>query len=131
MIKVHQADLFMTPNTDLINKLIQVIHRSKVSLTDEKITQVQIADLLTEHEIPYVREYRLSDEDIVDFLVDDSLAVEIKIKGQKRAIYRQLQRYAAHERIKGLVLLTGVSMGLPEEINGKPSYIGSLSRGWL
>ena len=131
MIKVHPTDLFMSPNTDLINKLIQVIHRSKVSLTDEKITQVQISDILTANDIPHVREYRLSDDDIVDFLVDDSLAVEIKIKGQKRAIYRQLQRYASHEQIKGLVLLTGVSMGLPEEINGKPSYIGSLSRGWL
>lgn len=130
-IKLHQTDLQMSLNTDLIDKIIQVIHRNKVSLTDEKMTQVQIATILTENNIPYIREYRLSGEDIVDFMVDDHLAVEIKIKGQKRAIYRQLQRYAAHDKIKGIVLLTGVSMGLPEQIDGKPAYMGSLSRGWL
>lgn len=121
----------MSINTDLINKLIHVIHRSKVSLTDEKITQVQVAEILRENEIPYIREHRLSGDDIVDFLIDDNLAVEIKLKGQKRAIFRQLKRYATHDQVKGIILLTGVSMGLPEEIEGKPTFIGSLSRGWL
>lgn len=121
----------MSINTDLVNKLIHAIHRSKVSLTDEKMTQVQVAEILRENEIPYVREHRLSGEDIVDFLIDDTLAVEIKLKGQKRAIFRQLKRYATHDQVKGIILLTGISMGLPEEIEGKPTYIGSLSRGWL
>ncbi|MEG1347345.1 MAG: hypothetical protein RSD49_04770 [Hafnia sp.] len=121
----------MNIDTDLIDRLIHIIHRSKVSLTDEKMTQVQIAEIFRENEIPYVRELRLSGDDIVDFLVDDNLVVEIKLKGQKRAIYRQLKRYATHDQVHGIILLTGISMGLPEEIEGKPTYIGSLSRGWL
>lgn len=121
----------MHTDTYLIDMVIKLVHGNKFSLTDEKETQVQLSKIFDDNKIPYAREYSLSKEDIVDFLVNDSIAIEVKIKGQKRAIYRQLVRYATHEKVKNVILLTGVSMGLPSEIEGKPTYFGSLSRGWL
>jgi hypothetical protein len=121
----------MSDDHQLIGKLIQLIHTSRIELSDEKVTQSRIAQIFEEAGIPFVKEYAFDKKDIVDFLVDGRIAVEIKIKGQKKAIYRQLERYAQHEVVTSIVLLTSVSMGLPETINNKNAYAGSLSRGWL
>jgi hypothetical protein len=42
-----------------------------------------------------------------------------------------LCRYAEHPEVKALILASNVSMGLPEEINGKPVFAASLSAGWI
>ena len=73
---------------------------------------------------------RLSDADIVDFMVG-SIAVEVKIKGAKAEIYRQLERYAAHDNVTAILLVSSRSMHLPALINGKPTLVASLSRGWM
>jgi len=78
--------------------------------------------------IPYEREVRLSDADRVDFVVDGHIAVELKIKESRRRILRQLERYAAHDVITGLILLSGVSMGIPARLNGKPVHFIHLGR---
>jgi hypothetical protein len=108
-----------------------VIRRGRFDLMDEKRTQEQIGDVLTAAAIPYQRECHLSSADIVDFLVAETLAVEVKIKGTKRAIYRQLERYAGHDCVHAILLLTANSMPLPLTIAGKPAAVASLSIGWL
>jgi len=60
-----------------------------------------------------------------------AVGVEVKIGGAKRAIYRQLCRYAEDEAICSLVLVTAAAMGLPPTINGKPVTVFSLGRAWL
>lgn len=77
------------------------------------------------------REYHLDNENIIDFLLFDSIGVEVKIKGQKRAIYKQCERYCKFEKLKQLILVTNVSIGFPKEINGKDCYILNLSKAWL
>jgi hypothetical protein len=49
----------------------------------------------------------------------------------KRAIYRQLERYAAQPQIAALILVTGTAMGLPAAIGGKPVFIVSTGRASL
>ncbi|HYD58943.1 MAG TPA: hypothetical protein VEC35_01215 [Noviherbaspirillum sp.] len=114
-----------------VRAVTNLIEVSKLSLTDEKQTQVQIATVLDAGGVEFEREARLSDKDIVDFLVDGGVAVEVKIKGQRKAIYRQLERYSAHESVKAIVLVTSVCMHLPADIGGKPASVASLSKGWL
>lgn len=114
-----------------VRAVTNLIEVSKLSLTDEKQTQVHIAKVLDAGGVAFEREVRLSDRDIVDFMVDGSVAVEVKIKGQRKAIYRQLERYAAHNQVKAVVLVTSVAMTLPPEIGGKPATVASLSKGWL
>lgn len=76
------------------------------------------------------REVALGDGDIIDMMVG-GVGIEVKIKGQKRAIYRQCKRYCMHERVRELVLATSVATGFPQYINGKPIYVANLARAWL
>jgi hypothetical protein len=108
-----------------------VIERNRFSLTDEKKTQAEMSDAFTAAGIEHVRECHLSDGDIVDFMLKEGVAIEVKLKGQRMAIYRQLERYAASDRVTAIVLATAISMQLPPTIGGKPASVVSLSRGWL
>jgi len=112
-------------------ELVPFFHARRFPLSDEKLLQVQIDDELTRLGVSFKREVRLSGKDVVDFLIEDKIALEIKIKGGKRAIFRQCERYCSHERVTALVLATAVPMGFPPEILGKPCYVASLGRGWL
>lgn len=114
-----------------MNKIIRLLQSNRFSLTDEKQTQRQIASVLDAAGVKYEREVTLAPGDIVDFLLDEGLAIEVKIKGQRKAIYRQLERYAKSERVSCLLLATAVAMGLPETIETKPARVASLGMGWL
>lgn len=111
-------------------RIAEIVERNRLPLSNEKATQAALADLLTAAGIEYERECRLSGKDIPDFMIG-GLAVELKIKGGKMDIYRQLKRYAEHDRVTRLLLVTGVAMGLPDDILNKPATMASLSRGWL
>lgn len=116
--------------TDLAT-LTRLLQSNRFPLTDEKRTQSEIEATLLAAGIAFEREVRLSSKDIVDFMVEGGIAVEIKIKGQARSIYRQLMRYAEHPAVEQILLATSVSMHLPSTIEGKPAKVASLSQGWL
>lgn len=121
----------------------RAIAAGRIPLSTEKETQAAIDLLLLNAfgEDNVRREARLSPRDVPDFLVGErvnrpgdwpGVAVEVKIKGgQKAAIWRQLERYAAHPQVTELVLATANAMGLPETCGGKPIYYLSLGRAWL
>ena len=113
---------------ETIKKIKESIEGRIYDLSDEKATQAQIEQLLSEFEVS--REHRLSQHHVVDFMID-GVAVEIKVKGQATAILRQCEKYCSFDEVKALVLVTGRSMGFPEELNGKPCYYISLSKGML
>lgn len=115
---------------DVAASVVHLIERSRLSLSDEKVTQRDIEELLQPW-VPFERECRLSDSDIVDFLVDGKVAIEVKIKGQPAAFVRQLARYAAHDKVRELVLVTARAIQLPPTINGKRVLTASLGKGWL
>lgn len=115
---------------DLASRLQQ----QRFSTTQEKLTQMEVERFLTSEGIRFEREKHLSDRDIPDFLIQTpfgNVVLEVKTRYPRKAIYRQLERYAGHQEVKGLILLTGTSMGLPPMINGKPSIVASLGAGWL
>lgn len=114
-----------------MHDIVTLLQRARLPLAEEKITQASIADVLSAKAITFEREFRLSDEDIPDFLLTDGICVEVKLRGQRRSIYRQLERYAAHDKVKGIILATSICMRLPENIHGKLALTTSLSRGWL
>ena len=121
----------MSESDTLVRQVVQLVQRRRLSLANEKQTQSDIADVFTVAGIPFEREVRLCEADIVDFMVADTIAIEVKIKGQRKAIFRQLERYAGHDRVTHILLFTSVAMMLPGEIGGKPAHVASLSRGWL
>jgi hypothetical protein len=115
----------MTPQ-----EIIRFIESRRWPISDEKALQAMMAKQFAAAGVAVRREMRLSDQDIVDFMVDH-VAIEVKIKGQRREHYRQCERYCMHDQVHALVLATAKMMGLPPTINGKPVFTASLSRGWL
>lgn len=113
---------------EIVQKIKERVEGRIYDLSDEKATQQQIEEALSDMNIS--REYRLSATHVVDFLVE-GLAVEVKVKGQATAILRQCESYCEYDDVKGLLLITSRSMGFPEEINDKPCYYISLSKGML
>lgn len=114
---------------DQIANIISVLSY-RFPLEKEKETQEAIEKRLVENRIDYKREYHLDSDNIPDFFID-GVAVEIKVKGNARNIYRQCERYCQFDEVKALILVTNRSMGFPPEINGKPCYVINLGRAWL
>jgi hypothetical protein len=122
--------------------IVDIFSRYRLPLSDEKALQAQIAAMLELEKIPFVREVRLDAEgkDIVDFIAGEgaclqplqpACAIEVKIGGSRRAIFRQIERYCAHPQVSEIVLATNVPMSLPIEIGGKRTAIAHLGRSWL
>ena len=111
-------------------EIINAISVCRLSVQDEKETQEQLERIFIVNQIRYEREYRLDKKNIPDFFID-GIAIELKIKGTAKKIYRQCERYCGFEQVKELILITNRSMGFPADINGKPCYIINIGRAWL
>ncbi len=122
--------------------IVDIFARYRLPLSDEKALQAAIGEVLGMEHVPFVREVRLDGEgkDIVDFMagpgallqpLEPACAIEVKIGGSRRAIYRQIERYCAHAQVAEIVLATNVPMSLPFEVLGKRTAVAHLSRGWL
>lgn len=115
----------------MIETVLRTLRTARLDLSDEKRTQNDLAQALTAQGIAFEREVRLSAGDIPDFIVGD-VAIEVKLKGaRKMHVFRQLVRYAKHDRVRSLILATNLTMGLPEQLEGKPVFFVALGRAWL
>lgn len=111
-------------------EIIRILSGTRFPLSNEKLLQAAIEEEFDAHGVEHLREHRLSDADIIDFTVG-RIGLEVKIKGTKREIFRQVERYAVHDIIDEIILATNVPMGMPAEINGKAVHVFNLSRAWL
>ena len=123
--------------SSLVPVISGILRSTRLPLTDEKDTQAAASLAFSAMGLAHVREYALGSGDIVDFFFplagseDAGVALEFKLRAQKRAVHRQCERYAAHDRVAALVLATATSMGFPESLHGKPCYVVNLGRAWL
>ncbi|MCZ1269053.1 MULTISPECIES: hypothetical protein [Paenibacillus] len=111
-------------------ELADLLRVQRFRTVQEKQTQLDVENFLISINAIFEREKRLSASDIPDFLIN-GVVLEVKTKYSRMAIYKQLERYSKHEEVKALILLTGTSIQLPAEINGKPALVVSLGEGWL
>ena len=105
-------------------------------------TELELQDAMWEvlkrrfpDEFPVVqREGQLSPQDRPDFIVDvgdTCVAVEVKVKGSRNSVLRQLARYAAHDEVDAVVLASGkrtLAAAMPLMIHDKPlvaTYLGA------
>lgn len=114
-------------------EIISLLKSRRFLLHDEKALQREIHEYLYTKIAPaeFSKEYCLDKGSIVDFLISPGIAIEVKIKGSKREIYRQCARYCQFDQVRELILVTNVSMGFPPEINGKPCFLLKLGTAWL
>lgn len=113
------------------SQLADLIRRHRIDLTDEKRAQADMEKVFAAAGYQVAREHRLSGADIVDFMVNGSIAVEVKVGGSRMAIYRQLERYAAHDSVTDLLLVSNVPITLPKTINGKAAAVAQLGAAWI
>lgn len=87
----------------------------------ERALQDGIEVVLAGAGIPFRREHALSPRDRPDFFVDGAVCVEVKIGGSASEVFRQLERYAEHEEVEVILLVTTRRQHVvPAEIDGKP-----------
>lgn len=115
----------------IAEEVVARVRRTPIPRNNEKDAQEKLSQLLDEMGIRHHREVQLSKGDVVDFMLEGGIAIEMKLKASKRAIHRQLERYCEHPSVKGLILVSGTAMGLPSEIKGKPCWFASLGTGWF
>jgi len=113
-----------------IDRIAAEIGRIRLPVGGEKKMQAALSAALDQIGIAHQREVKLGDGDIVDFMIGD-IALELKIKGQPVEILRQCERYASHEGVEGLVLMTAKAMSMPSELLGKPVRTVFASAAWL
>lgn len=117
--------------SDMIPALVNLLRFTRIDLSNEKRAQGDVERVLLHASIPFEREVRLTESDIVDFMVED-IGIELKLRGaRKKDVYRQLCRYARHPRIGSLLLASNLSMGLPAQVEGKDAYFVKLGEAWL
>ena len=115
--------------SDEARRLVGLIGRARMPMSDEKALQGAIEQLFKEHGIAFTRESKVTGG-IIDFLVGD-VGIEVKIEGPAREVLRQLTRYADDARIKQFVVVAAFPCALPMSIVGKPCVIVDLGRAWL
>ena len=87
-------------------------------------------DALDAAALPWEHEVRLAPRCRID-LMCGGVGIEIKRGAVDKArILEQLRRYAACERVEGLILVTEKTVPVPHAINGKPVRLICLNRLW-
>ena len=114
-------------------RIINILKTQRFVFKDEKDLQFQISTTLTNLEINHGREFEFIPGcgDIIDFMIPDYIGMEIKIKGGKTDIYKQIRRYCKHSTILHLILVTTRNMQLPKDIEGCKCYVVNLNQAWL
>jgi hypothetical protein len=104
----------------------------RIDLSTEAAAHRDIAFALLRSGTDFQHEHVLSPRDRVDFFVD-GIAIEVKTQGARRNVLRQLERYAEHDQVTGLILVTakGWVQGGFTAIGGKPFAVVSLAGAWL
>ncbi len=126
------SDSKPTTTTDIAIALVRLIQRQRFDLSTEKNMQYQMTQVLVANNIEFEREKSLSKRDIPDFLVAGGIVIECKLRGARRMdVYKQLCRYAEHEQVSVLILASNLTMGIQPELNNKPVFFASCSRGYL
>lgn len=111
--------------------LIGILTTRRWPLSDEKALQpLMLAEFVREGISDIAREVHLGPRDIVDFVIG-GIAIEVKVKGSRREIFKQVERYCGYEAVTEIILATNVPMNLPVEMCGKPVSIAAIGRGWL
>jgi len=100
-------------------KIAELLTGYSFNFTDEKDLQEAIAQIFTEENIPFEREAAVIGQDRIDFKVG-KIGIEVKVGFSFNDVVHQLHRYAKHESIDELMLVTTRTQHqMPDEINGK------------
>src|SRR4051812_46211640 len=95
----------------LVSMIRTALKGARIPLNDEKVTQRYLEEVFFRLGIFFAREYRIGDGDILDFWVQrgDGFGAVLEVKmnsARPKDIVRQLERYARHELVTCMVLIS-------------------------
>lgn len=116
---------------DTQDQIIQALKGVRIPMNSEAEAQSGVEAALTRAGISFTPQVRLDAESRPDVMVGP-VAIEIKVKGSRPAIFRQLERYSEHDEVHALILVSAVAWPFASGvINDKPFRLHRLSEGWL
>lgn len=109
-------------------EVVAALAGATLTYRDEVDLHADMARVLDEHGIGHRREVRLGDAGRIDFLTDTGVGIEVKVAGSLPAVTRQMTRYAHHDDVTALVLVTTIARHhtIPRELAGVPVALYSL-----
>lgn len=115
-----------------VERIVRAISSRRFRFSNEKDLQAGIETAFREDGLIFEREVRLAPGDVVDFMVG-GVAVEVKTDGPLAALTRQIDRYAEHERVRELVVISSRRRltNLPQVLRGKNVHGVALAGGLL
>jgi hypothetical protein len=90
----------------ILNRLVNELPRFAYNYADERQLHEGLAAVLTSAGIRFDREYIAGPKDRFDFLCDEGVVIEAKIKGTFSEALRQIDRYCARDDVKAVLLVT-------------------------
>lgn len=105
-----------------LSRIVEVLRQHRFKFSCEKDLQDGIEEVLRSSSgFTFERESRLSESDLVDFMVK-GIALEVKIQGSLSSVTRQLMRYADQETVTAILLVTTKMQhkNMPPTMRGKP-----------
>jgi hypothetical protein len=104
-----------------------LLARYQFTFMSEDELQEAIHEVLARHVVEATREVRLSGRDRIDLLTADGVGIEVKCSRSATTadVLRQLQRYATHDSVRELLLVTtrGAHTSIPVAVGGKPCRV--------
>jgi len=110
--------------------LVAILRAGRYRASTEAALQDSIEQHLMVSDVVFEREKVLAPGERIDFFAG-GVGIEAKTRANKRAVFRQLERYAGIDSIEALILITGTAMGLPATVKGKPLFYVSIGRSAL
>lgn len=89
-------------------QLVDILGAYRFNFVGERQLQDGIEAVLQQESIAARREVRLSGRDRIDFLTG-GVGIEVKTAGSSANLLRQLARYAEHDEIRSLIVVTNRS----------------------
>jgi hypothetical protein len=94
-------------NDDAVDRVVAALVAGRpYTYTSEADLHLYLGDALEAAGIGHTHEAWLDKQSRIDFLTVDGVGIEVKVAGSQMGVMSQLQRYADHDRVKGLVLVT-------------------------
>lgn len=109
-----------------------LLDQRAITVGAERDLHSAVADVFADAGLGARSEVALGPHERIDFLVG-GVGVELKTQGSAVAAFSQLQRYAHHDQVSSLLLVTTRSdhASIPPVVGGKPCRVHVLRRAWL
>lgn len=123
------------PPALLARRVANLIEGTRIDVSSEASAHRAISDVLEANGIPVQWEVDLGPYGRIDLVAGQTVGIEVKTRGGRRAIMKQTMRYLDAPGIEALVLATAASW--PRSAldmlrkSGRPVHIASMARGWL